>query len=66
MILAALAFTNAEDEHVEVLQDTRENPIGAAYKYLIELNNGIQFQETGSEGSLGQSVASGTYRLGFN
>ena len=62
VVIALVAFGVASgDENVEVLQDVRDGPVGANYNNLLELDNGVRIEESGSEGSVGQSNSQGRY-----
>lgn len=56
--MAALAFA---DDEVQVLREDVQHPVGASYSFDVELDNGVSFKETGSEGSEGQAVAQGEF-----
>lgn len=46
----------------EVISRVFETPVDGAYRHAFELTNGINVQETGSQGPEGQYTVSGSYR----
>ncbi|KAB7503241.1 Cuticle protein AMP1A [Armadillidium nasatum] len=63
VFFALVAFASAAKltDNVQVLKDVRDGPIGPTYNNELELDNGVVVQETGAEGSVGQSNSQGRY-----
>ncbi|KAL7643311.1 UNVERIFIED_CONTAM: hypothetical protein RMT77_006603 [Armadillidium vulgare] len=63
VLFALVAFASAAKltDNVQVVKDIRDGPIGPTYNNELELDNGVVVQETGAEGSVGQSNSQGRY-----
>lgn len=62
VILFVLAVVAFADDTVEVVDQSSTGPEGPVYRYHFTLDNDVHVEESGSEGSAGQSVAQGSYR----
>ena len=57
-----MAYCRPQDVEVVLLRDDRVDPVGAAFSYAIEADNGILATAEGSEGPEGTSVQRGSYQ----
>ena len=57
-----MALCKPQDPVVQLLRDDRVAPVGAAFSYAIEADNGIASNVEGSAGAEGASVMRGSYQ----